>query len=198
MKNSLLFIMLAVLSLPVFAAIDANLNAIIKAIAVNGIEESDNDNAETGGAICKAGGGSSCYLVTSIGQGICKAGGGSSCYLVTSIGQGICKAGGGSSCYLVTSIGQGICKAGGGSSCYLVTSIGQGICQARGGGSCYSMSVERALSLPVKDTEWRWDQFRNPNSLGNMWACRGTSTGQFAEEINCAGEDKSDSTWPNN
>jgi uncharacterized membrane protein len=63
--------------------------------------------------ICKAGGGSSCYNVSSIGEGICKAGGGSSCYNVSSIGEGICKAGGGSSCYNVSSIGEGICKAGG-------------------------------------------------------------------------------------
>ena len=47
------------------------------------------------------------------GEDICKAGGGSSCYNVSSIGEGICKAGGGSSCYNVSSIGEGICKAGG-------------------------------------------------------------------------------------
>ena len=96
-----------------------------------------------------------------------------------------------------TQLGEKICRAGGGSSCYN-SSIGEGICRARSGSSCYRISVEKALQLPVVDRAWKWDKFRNPNSYGNIWACRGTSTGEFAEEYKCSGQYQSDDTWPNN
>ena len=67
--------------------------------------------------LCKAGGGSSCYSVTSLGEGICKAGGGSSCYSVTSLREGICKA-------------SGICNFGSGSAIEIINAI-VGACGTR-------------------------------------------------------------------
>jgi hypothetical protein len=116
-----------------------------------------------------------------------------------SIGQEICRAAGGTSCVLVDSIGEGICRAGdGGRMCSYVDSIGEGLCKAKGGNFCSTMSAERALALPLTDTDWAWDRFRAPNSFDRIWACRGTSTGEFAEDFRCFGKLKTDSTWPNN
>jgi hypothetical protein len=50
-----------------------------------------------------------------MGEGICKAGGGSSCSLVSSLGEGICK-GAGVSCYNPT-LEESLCKAAGVSNC---------------------------------------------------------------------------------
>jgi hypothetical protein len=173
------------------AGIDAELNAIIVAIIENNITDEDNSNTEIGVAICKAAGGTSCAY-SSIGEGICKARRGSSCTYST-IGEGICKAGRVSSCSY-SSIGEGICKAGRGSSCTYST-IGEGICKARRGSSCTYMSVSTALSLPVPDTEWKWDGFMGAN--GNQtWRCRGTATGQFADDSKCGYASKNDNTWP--
>jgi hypothetical protein len=155
------------------AGIDAELNAIIVAIIENNITDEDNSNTEIGVAICKAAGGTSCAY--------------------SSIGEGICKARRGSSCTYST-IGEGICKAGRGSSCTYST-IGEGICKARRGSSCTYMSVSTALSLPVPDTEWKWDGFMGAN--GNQtWRCRGTATGQFADDSKCGYASKNDNTWP--
>ncbi len=96
-----------------------------------------------------------------------------------------------------TALGEKICRAGGGTSCYN-SSIGEGICRARNGHSCYGTTIEKALGLPVVDRDWKWDKFRNPNNYGNVWSCRGTSTGQFTEDSKCSGQTKSDATWPNN
>ena len=111
----------------------------------------------------------------------------------TEIGVAICKAAGGTSC-AYSSIGEGICKARRGSSCTYST-IGEGICKARRGSSCTYMSVSTALSLPVPDTEWKWDGFMGAN--GNQtWRCRGTATGQFADDSKCGYASKNDNTWP--
>jgi len=93
-----------------------------------------------------------------------------------------------------TEIGVAICKAAGGTSC-AYSSIGEGICKARRGSSCTYMSVSTALSLPVPDTEWKWDGFMGAN--GNQtWRCRGTATGQFADDSKCGYASKNDNTWP--
>ncbi|GMM70340.1 hypothetical protein MTsDn5_02920 [Alteromonas gracilis] len=77
--------------------------------------------------------------------------------------------------------------------------IGQAICKAGVASGCYSStSIEKALALPIKDMEWKWDRFQRPNRYDNIWACRGTSRGQFVEEYKCANEFKTDDTWPNN
>ena len=101
-------------------------------------------------------------------------------------------------CAYVDNIGKGICYAGDGSGCAYVDNIGHGICEARKGTSCRGMSIERALALPVVDTDWEWDQFREPNSYQRMWGCRGTSSGQFADDWRCAGKARIDRKWPNN
>jgi hypothetical protein len=99
-------------------------------------------------------------------------------------------------------LAKGICLAGGIASynCNSATTLAKGICLARGiaSYSCGNMSLAAALELPLVDTSWKWDQFRRPNSFGNIWSCRGTATGQFADESKCFGEFKSDNTWPNN
>lgn len=47
----------------------------------------------------------------------------------------------------------------------------------------------------IYDTNWAWDEFYGPDGL-LMWACRGTSTGQFADQWRCAGQLQIDSRWP--
>jgi hypothetical protein len=120
------------------------------------------------------------------------------------IGKEICMASGIASynCNSATTTAKGICLAGGIASynCNSATTLAKGICLARGiaSYSCGNMSLAAALELPLVDTSWKWDQFRRPNSFGNIWSCRGTATGQFADESKCFGEFKSDNTWPNN
>ena len=62
---------------------------IIALLEAGMLDERYNQGTETGGEICKAGGGSLCYSDISIGSGICKAGGGSLCYSDISIAEGI-------------------------------------------------------------------------------------------------------------
>ena len=120
------------------------------------------------------------------------------------IGKEICMAGGIASynCSSATTTAKGICLAGGIASynCSSATTLAKGICLARGVASysCGNISLAAALALPLNDTDWKWDRFRSPNAFGNIWSCRGTSTGQFADESKCFGEIKSDTTWPNN
>ena len=120
------------------------------------------------------------------------------------IGKEICMAGGIASynCSSATTTAKGICLAGGIASynCGSATTLAKGICLARGVASysCGNISLAAALALPLNDTDWKWDRFRSPNAFGNIWSCRGTSTGQFADESKCFGEIKSDTTWPNN
>lgn len=184
------------------AEIDSKLNLIVELVATLNLNDDVDygiQGAILGRKICKAGGGIYCSTTQTIGEGICKAGGGNYCSTTRSIGEGICKAGGGNYCSTTSNIGEGICKAGGGNYCSTTKTIGEGICKARGYSSCSTiMSAKEALSLPVKDTNWKWDKFINPNTYGNVWACRGTATGKFAEDYKCFDELKTDDTWPNN
>ena len=95
-------------------------------------------------------------------------------------------------------IGREICSENGGSSCYSVNSIGQGICKAGGGSGCYSVRTAKdGLSrISKSDRYWYWDQFND--AYGNLiWRCRGSQTGQFAENDKCFGQMKDDERWPN-
>ena len=84
-------------------------NAIIIVLLKAGLTN-DHVEPELAQYICKAGGGSGCGWVNSVGEAICIAGGGSGCGWVNSVGEGICKAGGGSGCGWVNSVGEGIKK----------------------------------------------------------------------------------------
>ena len=82
--------------------------------------------------------------------------------------------------------------------CSGATTYARGICLARGKESyeCTNITLDSAIALPVVDSDWKWDEFRDPNSYGNIWGCRGTATGQFSDESKCLGA-KNDNTWPN-
>lgn len=178
------------------AGIDPELNQIIKLLVDAGITDTTPDsNPDAGKQICRAGNGSYCSTVSGVGEGICKALDGNYCTTVTSIGEGICKAGDGNYCNTVTGVGEGICKAGGGNYCSSVSSIGEGICKARRGNFCTGMSAARALSIPIEDTEWAWDQFYN-DQYDLIWRCRGKQTGQFAPDQKCQWDIRADTTWP--
>ena len=228
MKKIAVLIFMLVASSEVVADIDAKLSTFINLFAVLQLNDEFsppdtgkeicqaagisslycNSVNNIGEGICLAGGTSSLYCgsVNNIGEGICLAGGISSLYCdsVSNVGEGICLAGGISSLYCdsVSNVGEGICLAGGISSLYCdsVSSIGEGICLSRGKSSysCDGMSLSKALDLPVVDTEWKWDKFASTNTYGNIWGCRGTRTGKFADDYKCAGEVKWDDTWPNN
>tara|TARA_R110000796_G_scaffold171338_4_gene288332 strand:- start:147 stop:770 length:624 start_codon:yes stop_codon:yes gene_type:complete len=176
---------------------DSKVNLAIIKFLQAGVTERDNNKADVGEYLCKRSGASGCNSVDSLGEGICKAGGGSSCYSVDSIGEGICKAGGGSSCYSVDSIGEGICKAGGGSGCYAVDSIGEGICKAGKGSNCFLVkSITHGLDrISKEDRYWYWDRFSDQYG-SPQWRCRGSQTGQFANNSKCSGQLKDDKRWP--
>jgi len=157
---------------------DSKVNLAIIKFLQAGVTERDNNKADVGEYLCKRSGASGCYSVDSLGEGICKAGGGSSCYSVDSIGEGICKAGGGSGCYAVDSIGEGICKAGKGSNCFLVKSITHGLDR-----------------ISKEDRYWYWDRFSDQYG-SPQWRCRGSQTGQFANNSKCSGQLKDDKRWP--
>jgi hypothetical protein len=169
-----------------FSAIDSKLNSYIELIVRLELSE-DFPKNEIGKEICMASGIASynCNSATTTAKGICLAGG------IASY-----------NCNSATTLAKGICLAGGIASynCNSATTLAKGICLARGiaSYSCGNMSLAAALELPLVDTSWKWDQFRRPNSFGNIWSCRGTATGQFADESKCFGEFKSDNTWPNN
>lgn len=45
------------------------------------------------------------------------------------------------------------------------------------------------------DYDWDWDQFYNQyNTL--VWRCRGIQTGEFADDLKCVGDPRSDLRWP--
>ena len=113
-----------------------------------------------------------------VGEYLCKRSGASGCYSVDSLGEGICKAGGGSGCYAVDSIGEGICKAGKGSNCFLVKSITHGLDR-----------------ISKEDRYWYWDRFSDQYG-SPQWRCRGSQTGQFANNSKCSGQLKDDKRWP--
>lgn len=153
---------------------------------------------------------STCSLYAdTLPKALCLAGGtsGSTCSVYAdTLAKGICLAGGtgGSTCSVYAdTLAKGICLAGGisGSTCNVYAeSLPAGICLAKGGQGyqCSSMSLSNAVAMSVTDTVWAWDKFTKKNSYNNIWACRGRQTGQFADEAKCAGQYKSDSTWPNN
>jgi len=186
-KNTLMLAATIILfSSSTFSAIDSKLNAYIELIITLELSE-DFPRNEIGKEICMAGGIASynCSSATTTAKGICLAGG------IASY-----------NCGSATTLAKGICLAGGIASynCSSATTLAKGICLARGVASysCGNISLAAALALPLNDTDWKWDRFRSPNAFGNIWSCRGTSTGQFADESKCFGEIKSDTTWPNN
>jgi len=159
-------------------------------------------------AICLAGGRPAidCNYVSNLKQAICLSGGRPSinCTYVSDMKQAVCLAGGRTSidCNYVSSMNQAVCLTSGVSSikCNYVSNIGTAICLNRTGNSlkCSNIDLNSALKLKRIDFIWAWDKFRNPNAFGNIWACRGMQTGQFAEDAKCRGKMKTDSIWPNN
>ncbi len=136
-------------------------------------------------------------------QEICLAGGRPSydCPSYITLGQGVCLSGGRPSydCSSYTTLGQGICLSTGRPSfdCNSYTSTASGLCLAKGHPTfkCNNISAREALALEIIDLSWAWDQFYN--SSGNtVWACRGKSTGQFADSYRCSNRLKRDDTWP--
>ena len=189
------------------AALDAKLSATIEFLATNNISNNDDTRATSlGKKLCIASGRQSyeCSGATTLSKGICMAGGRESyeCSGATTLGKGICMAGGRQSyeCSGATTPGKGVCMAGGRESyeCSGATTYARGICLARGKESyeCTNITLDSAIALPVVDSDWKWDEFRDLNSYGNIWGCRGTATGQFSDESKCLGA-KNDNTWPN-
>ena len=147
--------------------------------------------------ICKSGKNRDCMFTGSLPKEICRAGGQSdiTCTFVSTVEKAICEGSGQGNCTFVTSIPQAICEGGGARTCTYVDSIAEAVCEARRGRFCSSVSFREALSLPPRDTEWKWDQI--PDQFGGrVWRCRGTKTGRFASKDMCFGEIKADFTWP--
>lgn len=181
-------------SMPGSAAIDSDLNAVIEFVLTGQLTESMNSDRDLARGICEASGESLCFNLT-VAQAICKASGVLSGCWNASIAEAICTAGGAILCTGV-SVGEAICRAGDAILCTNV-SPAEGLCRARKGTFCQSISLSKALALPVVDTDWAWDRFTHPNTYQQIWACRGKSTGQFADEFRCLSKPKHDLTWPN-
>jgi hypothetical protein len=94
------------------------------------------------------------------------------------VGEYLCKRSGASGCYSVDSLGEGICKAGKGSNCFLVKSITHGLDR-----------------ISKEDRYWYWDRFSDQYG-SPQWRCRGSQTGQFANNSKCSGQLKDDKRWP--
>ena len=155
--------------------------------------------------ICLAGGRPSyeCNSSLKIAQAICLSGGRPSyqCSSSTTLGAALCLSGGRDSyeCNSSTTISRGICLSTGLPSyqCSSVNTPAQGLCLAKGHASykCSGIAVSAALALEIMDIDWKWDAFWGPG--GEIrWACRGVSTGEFADEIKCYGKLQTDNTWP--
>ena len=120
------------------------------------------------------------------------------------LAQGICLAGGvasqlctggyyqGKTHYSPKTLAQGICLAGGVASQLCTGGYYQGKTH-------YSpSSLEEALQLVMNSNEdryWYWDKFRDQYS-NPQWRCRGSQTGQFANNSKCSGQTKDDERWP--
>lgn len=191
----------------VSANIDAKLASVIEIVAKSNVSN-DISSTELGQKFCMLSGKQSyeCMSADTVGKGICMVGGKASyeCTSADTISKGICMAGGKASyeCMSADTIAKGICMAGGkaGYECMSADTIAKGICLAKNNGSqnCFYISLNEALGLLKVDTEWKWDKFRTKNSYDNIWACRGTTTGEFADNSKCANSLKIDDTWPNN
>jgi hypothetical protein len=174
-------------------------------LAKSGISEEQNKNYPIAQEICNAAGISSldCSSYTTVGQALCLSKGRSSldCSTYTTIGQGICLAGKRSSldCSTYTAISQGICLSTGRSTldCSPYVSNQEALCLAKGQSStrCSGITLADALRIEVEDIDWAWDKFYDAQ-YQIQWRCRGTNTGQFAEDYNCSGKMKDDNTWP--
>ncbi|MCF4010649.1 hypothetical protein [Rheinheimera sp. UJ63] len=147
-----------------------------------------------------------CNGATTVAKGFCLASGKTDfqCNGATTIAKGICLASGKTDfqCNGASTLAKGICLASGKTDfqCNGASTVAKGICLARGKADyeCRNITLEQAYNLPKVDSVWKWDQFQSPNAYGNVWACRGTTTGQFADDYKCASELKIDNTWPNN
>lgn len=145
-----------------------------------------------------------CPSYATIALGICLAGNRPSyeCASYVTLGQALCLTGGRASyeCPSYVSVATGVCLSTGRPSyeCPSYVGLPQAVCLARGQPSynCPSyISMEQAIKLPVLDISWAWDSFLDQNG-GRRWACRGKSTGEFADETGCGSQPKTDTTWP--
>lgn len=174
-------------------------------LAKSGISEEQNKDYSIAQSICKASGLSNlnCPGYATVGQALCLSKGRSSldCSAYTTVGQGMCLSGKRSSldCSAYTTISQGICLSTGRSTldCSPSVSPQQGLCLAKGQPStrCSGVTLADALRIEVEDVDWAWDEFYDAQ-YKIQWRCRGTNTGQFAEDYNCSGKLKDDNTWP--
>lgn len=62
------------------------------------------------------------------------------------------------------------------------------------GAAYYASRHGSGGGMPLGDTDWDWDEFYWQGQL--IWACRGVSTGQFANHERCSYKAKSDWRWP--
>ena len=152
-------------------------------LILKGFTEEDNITSSSAKEICIAGGHTSydCIGVT-LGKAICMAGGKTS---YDCIGVNLFKS---------------LCIAGGHTSydCIGVSSAGKAICMGRGYSSyeCLGKSSSQAIAMKIKDITWAWDMFRT-QFRREVWRCRGTNTGQFADDDKCSSLTKNDDKWPN-
>ena len=115
-------------------------------------------------------------------------------------GEQLCLSSGRASyeCSRSTSIGEGICLSSGRASyeCSRSTTTAEGLCLAKGHPAykCSSVSESTALSMEIIDVGWAWDSFYDEYKNAR-WMCRGRSTGQFADDVKCAGKTQLDDTW---
>lgn len=156
------------------------------------------DTADVGKQLCSEYGGSSCYSVRSIADAICRVEGGCGFTPVRSIADAICRVDGGCGFTPVRSISDAICRIGSGCGFSPVRSIGEAICKVGKGSNCYSVNSTRdgLNRISTSDRYWYWDKFYD--AYDNLiWRCRGSQTGQFAENEKCSGQTKDDERWPN-
>ena len=172
-------------------------------LILKGFTEEDNITSSSAKEICIAGGHTSydCIGVT-LGKAICMAGGKTSydCIGVT-LGKAICMASGKTSYDCIgVNLFKSLCIAGGHTSydCIGVSSAGKAICMGRGYSSyeCLGKSPSQAIAMKIKDITWAWDMFRT-QFRREVWRCRGTNTGQFADDDKCSSLTKNDDKWPN-
>ena len=114
------------------------------------------------------------------------------------LAQGLCLAGGRKldTCMGVSyrkgpeTLAQGLCLAGG---IKLDTCMGVSY---KKGPSTIEESLELiADKLKYIDLYWYWDKFRDQYG-SPQWYCRGSQTGQFANNSKCSGQIKDDDRWP--
>ena len=87
-------------------------------------------------------------------------------------------------------LAQGLCLAGG---IKLDTCMGVSY---KKGPSTIEESLELiADKLKYIDLYWYWDKFRDQYG-SPQWYCRGSQTGQFANNSKCSGQIKDDDRWP--